>query len=102
MVLLRPPRGPAVGSFSAVRALHAGELAEVDLALLTPARGKAKVQATLATHGLTFAPGGGSSVSVSLPSKATLVVPAGAPPGRYEVELKGGKLVGIKRFVVVV
>jgi Domain of unknown function (DUF6259) len=101
MVLLRPPLGPAIGSFSAVRPLHAGESTEVDLALLTPARGKAKVQATLASRGLTFGLGSEPSVSVSLPSKATLVVPPGTPPGRYEVELKGEKLVGIKRFVVV-
>jgi len=101
MGLLRPPQGPAVASFSAVRTLHAGESAELDLALLTPMRGKAKVQATLVGRGLEFAPGGASSVTVSLPSKATLVVPAGTPPGRYEVELKGEKLVGMKRFVEV-
>jgi Domain of unknown function (DUF6259) len=101
MVLLRPPLGPAIGSFSAVRPLHAGESAEVDLALLAPAKGKAKVQATLASRGLRFGLGSEPSVSVSLPSKATLVVPAGTPPGRYEVELKGENLVGIKRFVVV-
>lgn len=101
MVLLRPPHGPAIGSFSAVRTLHAGESAEVDLALLTPARGKAKVQATLLSRGLKFVPEGVSNVSVSFPSKVTLVVPERTPPGRYEVELKGEKLVGIKRFVVV-
>jgi hypothetical protein len=101
MVLLRPPQGPALGSFSALRTLHAGESAEVDLALLTPASRKAKVQATLASRGLAFAPGNTTSVSVTLPGKATLVVPAGTAPGRYEVELKGEKLVGIKRFVVV-
>jgi hypothetical protein len=101
MVLLRPPQGPALGSFNALRTLHAGESTELDLALLTPARGTARVQATLASRGLTFAPGNTACVSITLPGKATLVVPAGTPPGRYEVELKGEKLVGIKRFVVV-
>jgi hypothetical protein len=84
-----------------VRTLHAGESAELGVALLTPMRGKAKVQATLVSRGLAFAPGSAANVSVSLPSKATLVVPAGTPPGRYEVELKGEKLVGLKRFVEV-
>ena len=31
----------------------------------------------------------------------TLMVQAGTPPGRYEVELKGENLVGLKRFIVV-
>lgn len=101
MVLLRPPHGPALGYFSAVPTLHAGEAWEVDLALLTPSSGKVKCQATLASRGLVFAPGSTSSISVSLPGRATLVVPAGARPGCYEVELRGENLVGIKRFVVV-
>ena len=42
-----------------------------------------------------------SSVSVSLPGKATLGDPRALPPGRYEVELKGENLLGMKRFVVV-
>jgi hypothetical protein len=101
MVVLRKPQGPAIGSFSAVPTLHAGESAEIDLALLSSAKSKARAQATLLSRGLAFAPGNTPSVSVSLQGKATLVVPAGTPPGRYEVELKGEKLLGIKRFVVV-
>jgi hypothetical protein len=71
------------------------------LVLLTPSKGKGKVQATLSSRGLAFAPGNVPDLPVTVPGKATLVVPTGTPPGRYEVELKGEKLVGIKRFVVV-
>src|SRR5208282_640820 len=101
MVVLCKPQGPMIGTFDAVRTLHAGESADLDLALLSSPRGKAKPLARLLSRGLAFAPRNTPSVSVSLPGKATLVVPEGTPPGRYEVELKGEKLMGIKRFVVV-
>lgn len=101
MVVLRQPQGPMIGTFNAVRTLHAGDSAELDLALVSSPESKAKAQARLLSRGLAFAPGNTPSVSVSLPGKATLVVPPGTPPGRYEVELKGEKLVGIKRFVMV-
>jgi hypothetical protein len=101
MVVLRKPEGPAIGSFNAVRTLHAGESANLELVLLTPSKGKGKVQATLSCRSLAFAPGNVPDLPVTVPGKATLVVPTDTPPGRYEVELKGEKLVGIKRFVVV-
>ena len=101
MVVLRKPEGPAIGSFNAVRPLHAGESVDLELVLLSPSKGKDKVRATLSSRGLAFAPGNSPDLSVTVPGKATLVVPAGTPSGRYQVELKGEKLVGIKRFVVV-
>jgi hypothetical protein len=101
MVVLCKPPGPMIGTFNALPTLHAGESAELDLALLSSPKSRTRAQATLLSRGLAFAPGNTSSVSVRLPGKATLVVPAGTPHGRYEVELKGEKLVGIKRFVVV-
>jgi hypothetical protein len=101
MVVLCKPQGPMIGTFNAVPTLHTGDSAELDLALLSSPKSKARAQATLLSRGLAFAPGNTPSVSVSLPGKATLVVPAGTPPGRYEVELKGEQLLGIKRFVVV-
>ena len=101
MVVLRKPQGPAFASFNAVGTLHAGESAKCDLALLGPPKHKAKMQARLLSRGLAFAPGNTPNVSVTVPGKATLVVPEGTPPGHYEVELKGEGLVGIKRFIVV-
>lgn len=101
MVVLRRPQGPAIGSFNAVRTLHAGESAELRLELLSGQKSKETAPAQLSSRGLAFAPANSPSISVSLPGKATLVVPAGTPPGRYEVELRGEKLLGIKRFIVV-
>jgi hypothetical protein len=101
MVVLRQPQGPAIGTFNEVRTLHAGESVEIDLELLSPQMAGENIPATLLSRGLAFAPGNGPSVPVNLPGKATLVAPTGTPPGRYEVELRGEKLAGIKRFVVV-
>jgi hypothetical protein len=101
MVVLRKPEGPAIGSFSEVRLLHAGESVDLELVLLTPSKGKGKVRATLSSRGLAIGPANSPDLSVTVPGKARLVVPTGTPAGRYQVELKGEKLVGIKRFVVV-
>ena len=58
--------------------------------------GLKKTRATLTVRGLQL-----SGSDVQLPGRANLIVPAGTPPGRYQVQLDGPGLIGMKRFVVV-
>ena len=93
MVVLRAPDGPAVAAIDPVPALHPGESATLELRLLAPAR---KAQGSLHARGLPLA-----TSTVDLPGRATLSVPPGTPPGKYQVELDGPGIVGMKRFIIV-
>jgi hypothetical protein len=93
MVVLRAPDGPAVAAIDPVPALHPGQSATLELRLLAPAR---KAQGSLHARGLPL----GTS-TVDLPGRATLSVPLGTPPGKYQVELDGAGIIGMKQFVVV-
>jgi hypothetical protein len=100
MAVLREPGGPAVAAIRPVAELRAGDSRPVEVYLLQPAAKGEPVRATLSVRGLQFA-GSGTKVSVGVPGKATLVAPPGTPPGRYQVQLDGPGLIGMKRFVVV-
>ena len=93
MVVLRAPDGPAVGAIDPVPELHAGQSVPLELRLLGP---RNKMRATLSVRGLQLSGG-----DVQVPGRANLMVPAGTPPGRYQVQLDGPGLIGMKRFVVV-
>jgi hypothetical protein len=93
MVVLRAPDGPAVGAIDPVPVLHAGQSVPIELRLLGPRK---TTHARLSVRGLQLSTG-----DVDVPGSASLSVPAGTPPGRYQVQLDGPGLIGMKRFVVV-
>ena len=97
MAVLREPGSAPLGSLDAVRELKPGDSAELSVDVLGAT---GQLPATVSAKGLEFA-GGASHLPITVPGKAKLVVPAGTPPGRYQIQLDGPGLVGMKRFVVV-
>lgn len=100
MALLRDADGPAVAELEPVPPMRAGESRQVAVRLLTPA-GRAQ-RATVTVRGLGFSGTDAKSTQMDVPGTITVVAPRGAAPGRYQLELEGPNLIGMKRFVEVV
>ncbi len=100
MVLLREADGPAVAELEPVPPMRAGESRPVAVRLLTrPGRA---MRATLIARGLNFGDADAKSITIAVPGTATVTAPPDAAPGRYQIELEGPNLIGIKRFVDVI
>lgn len=97
MLLLRDSDGPAAAMIEPIQPMRAGESRPVAVRLLTPA-GRA-AQATLKVRGLSFSGSDAKSIQVEVPGSAVIVAPRDAAPGRYQIELDGPNLLGMKRFV---
>jgi hypothetical protein len=99
MALLREADGPSVAALGPVSPMRAGESRPVAVQLLTPSvRG---LQATLSARGLNFTGTNARSIRIDVPGTVTVVAPRDAAPGRYQIELEGPNLIGMKRFVEV-
>ncbi|MEN6603520.1 MAG: hypothetical protein ABFD86_13995, partial [Bryobacteraceae bacterium] len=97
MALLREADGPAVAELAPVPPMRAGESRRVEVRLLTPP-GRA-MRATLIARGLNFGDADGRSIAIAVPGTATVTAPRDAAPGRYQIELEGPNLIGMKRFL---
>lgn len=100
MALLREEDGPAVAELAPVPSMRAGESQRVAVRMLTPLR--RAMRATLTARGLNFGGANARSIAIGVPGTATVIAPRDAAPGRYQIELEGQNLIGMKRFVDVV
>jgi hypothetical protein len=100
MALLREADGPAVAEMEPVPPMRAGESRMVSVRLLTPpSRGQ---EAALTARGLHFSGTGARSIRIGVPGTVKVVAPRDAAPGRYQIELNGPNLIGMKQFVDVI
>jgi len=93
LVVVRQREGPAVVGFDEMPPVRAGESAKLRVA---PLSGGAAGPVRVTAPGLRVAP-----EEIAPPAVVTITVPADVLPGRYAVRVKGDRILGLKRFLVV-